>query len=193
MANQELVYDITKQPNLQTTQQAIYARVGDGGLKTVTVQLNSNNSPYDLTGKHVNFEGVKSDGTKIIDTSGGIVLDPQDGIFRYTFPPQTFTSRGPFRQAFFKVLLGDNVDTTIDVVVDVSPNLVEFGINSESYLSEYEQLISELKGKQQTFLTELKNISDRLDSIKIQLADKDVVSKVEFNNKINNAVFIKEG
>lgn len=45
MANQELVYDITKQPNLQSVQQAIYARVGDGGLKSVTVQLNSNNSP----------------------------------------------------------------------------------------------------------------------------------------------------
>ena len=41
MANQELVYDITKQPNLQPAQQAIYARVGDGGLKTVTVKLNA--------------------------------------------------------------------------------------------------------------------------------------------------------
>ncbi|RDG24832.1 phage baseplate upper protein [Lactiplantibacillus plantarum] len=193
MANQELVYDITKQPNLQPAQQAIYARVGDGGLKTVTVQLNANNYPYDLTGKNVNFEGVKADGTRIIDTSGGTVLDPQMGIFRYVFPTQTFTARGTFQQAFFKVVLGDKVDTTIDVLVDVSPNLVEFGINSESYLSEYEQLISKLKDKQQTFLTELKNISDRLDNIKIQLATKDVVSKAEFNNKINNAVFIKEG
>ncbi|WGF86025.1 phage baseplate upper protein [Lactiplantibacillus plantarum] len=204
MANQELVYDITKQPNLQPAQQAIYARVGDGGLKTVTVKLNANNYPYDLTGKHVNFEGVKADSTRIIDTSGGIVLDPQGGIFRYVFPAQTFTARGRFQQAFFKVMLGDKVDTTIDVVVDVSPNLVEFGINSESYLSEYEQLISELKDKQQTFLTDLgqkvdlsktqlQNISDRLDNIKTQLATNDVVSKTEFNSKLKNVVFIKEG
>lgn len=204
MANQELVYDITKQPNLQPAQQAIYARVGDGGLKTVTVKLNANNYPYDLTGKHVNFEGVKADSTRIIDTSSGIVLDPQGGIFRYVFPAQTFTARGRFQQAFFKVMLGDKVDTTIDVVVDVSPNLVEFGINSESYLSEYEQLISELKDKQQTFLTDLgqkvdlsktqlQNISDRLDNIKTQLATNDVVSKTEFNTKLKNVVFIKEG
>lgn len=101
-------------------------------------------------------------------------------------------------------MLGDNVDTTIDVVVDVSPNLVEFGINSESYLSEYEQLISELKDKQQAFLTDLgqqadlsktqlQNISDRLDNIKTQLATSDVVSKTDFNTKLNNAVFFKEG
>lgn len=204
MANQELVYEITKQQNLQPAQQAIYARVGDGGLKIVTVQLKSNNYPYDLTGKNVAFEGVKPDGTRIIDTSGGIVLDPQGGIFRYAFPAQTFTARGQFRQAFFKVMLGDNVDTTIDVVINVSPNLVEFGINSESYLSEYEQLISDLKTKQQTFLTDLgqqadlskaqlQNISDRLDNIKTQLETSDVVSKIEFNAKLNNAVFIKEG
>lgn len=204
MANQELVYEITKQQNLQPAQQAIYARVGDGGLKIVTVQLKSNNYPYDLTGKNVAFEGVKPDGTRIIDTSGGIVLDPQGGIFRYAFPAQTFTARGQFQQAFFKVMLGDKVDTTIDVMVNVSPNLVEFGINSESYLSEYEQLISELKDKQQTFLTDLgqqadlskaqlQNISDRLDNIKIQLATSDVVSKIEFNTKLNNAIFIKEG
>ena len=204
MANQELVYEITKQQNLQPAQQAIYARVGDGGLKIVTVQLKSNNYPYDLTGKNVSFEGVKPDGTRIIDNSGGIVLDPQGGIFRYAFPAQTFTARGQFQQAFFKVMLGDNVDTTIDVEVNVSPNLVEFGINSESYLSEYEQLISELKDKQQTFLTDLgeqsdlskaqlQNISDRLDNIKIQLASSDIVSKTEFNAKLNNAIFIKEG
>lgn len=204
MANQELVYEITKQPNLQPAQQAIYARVGDGGLKIVTVQLKSNNYPYDLTGKNITFEGVKPDGTRIIDTSGGIVLDPQGGVFRYAFPAQTFTARGQFRQAFFKVMLDDKVDTTIDVVVNVSPNLVEFGINSESYLSEYEQLISELKNKQKTFLTDLgqqadlskaqlQNISDRLDNIKVQLATSDVVSKTEFNTKLNNAIFIKEG
>lgn len=132
------------------------------------------------------------------------MLDPQGGIFRYVFPAQTFTARGRFQQAFFKVMLGDKVDTTIDVVVDVSPNLVEFGINSESYLSEYEQLISELKDKQQTFLTDLgqkvdlsktqlQNISDRLDNIKTQLATNDVVSKTEFNTKLKNVVFIKEG
>lgn len=203
MANQELVYEITKQQNLQPAQQAIYARVGDGGLKVVTVQLKSNNYPYDLTGKNVTFEGVKPDGTRIIDTSGGVVLDPQGGIFRYAFPAQTFTARGQFQQAFFKVMLGDKVDTTIDVEVNVSPNLVEFGINSESYLSEYEQLISELKDKQKAFLADLseqndlsktqqQNISDRLDNIKTQLESIDIVSKIEFNAKLHNAIFIKE-
>lgn len=35
-------------------------------------------------------------------------------------------------------MFGDKVDMIIDVVVDVLFNLVEFGINFESYLSEYE-------------------------------------------------------
>ncbi len=73
MANQDLVFDISKAHLEQINQQLIIGRVGDGGLKAVTVSVISNGTPYDLTGKTVSFEGLKPDGTHIIDTNGGIV------------------------------------------------------------------------------------------------------------------------
>lgn len=45
MANQDLFYDITKQGTSQEKQQYLVTRVGDGGLKTVTVTVWSNGTP----------------------------------------------------------------------------------------------------------------------------------------------------
>ena len=156
MANQELVFDITKSPQLQPKQQAIYGRVGDGGLKGVTIKVTSNNEDYNLTGMHPIFEGVKPDGTKIIDTNGGTIIDPQGGIFRYVFPSAAFSAKGEYQQAFFKLMRDSLTDSTVELSIYVEPNKVEMGINSTHYLSEYEQLIQQLEDKTTQFENDLR-------------------------------------
>ncbi|TLQ03656.1 phage baseplate upper protein [Pediococcus stilesii] len=190
MANQDLVYDITKVPDLQVEQQAIYGRVGDGGLKAVTVKVLSNRYDYDLTGLSVRFEGVKPDGTHIIDANGGTVLDPQAGVFRYVFPAQTFTAKGVYNQAFFKIMRGDQTDSTIEVRVEVAPNRVEFGINSVSYLSEYQELINKITDKEEAFeeglVKRAKDLSDRMDTLQSRLDANDFVNRVEYGEHLED-------
>lgn len=155
MANQDLFFDITKVPELQVKQQAIYGRVGDGGLKAVTVKLVSNGPDYDLTGLAPVFEGVKPDGTHIIDNTGGTILDPQGGVFRYVFPSAAFAAKGDYAQAFFKLMRGDQVDTTVEVTIHVAANLVEMGINSDHFITEYKQMMADLETQAEQFKKDL--------------------------------------
>ncbi|HDV6056167.1 TPA: BppU family phage baseplate upper protein, partial [Staphylococcus pseudintermedius] len=113
MANQDLMFDITKQGVEQEKQQYIISRVGDGGLKAVTVKVLSNGTPYNLMGLTPVFEGVKSDDTRIIDTQGATVLDAVNGVFRYIFPRQASTAEGEYQQAFFKLKRGEQTDSTM--------------------------------------------------------------------------------
>ncbi len=158
MENQELMFDITKDVQHQPAQQLLIGRVGDGGLKTVTIKVFSvnSNSPYDLTGLTPIFMGKKPNNQSIIDQSGGIVLDPQNGIFRFTFDQEVFTCEGLYVQAFFVLKRGDQVDSTLEFSIKVLPNKVVMGINSQSYLSEYNQLIQTLNQKTEQFIEEIK-------------------------------------
>ncbi|WP_239727182.1 MULTISPECIES: phage baseplate upper protein [unclassified Mammaliicoccus] len=145
MANQDLFFDITKQGSEQEKQQYIVSRVGDGGLKAITITVWSNGRPYNLTDLTPVFEGVKPDGERIIDTTGSIVLDPKNGVFRYVFPQQASTAEGQYQQAFFKLMRGEQTDSTLEININVLKNRVEFGVNSESYFTEYQKELERLR------------------------------------------------
>ncbi|MDU6596661.1 MAG: phage baseplate upper protein, partial [Veillonella sp.] len=145
MANQDLFFDITKLGTEQEQQQYIVSRVGDGGLKAITITVYSNGRPYNLTGLTPVFEGVKPDGERIIDTNGGLVLDARNGVFRYILPQQASTAEGEFQQAFFKLKRGGQTDSTLEIKIKVLKNKVEFGINSESYFTEYQNELNRLR------------------------------------------------
>lgn len=166
MANQDLFFDITKQGSEQEKQQYLITRVGDGGLKTVTITVWSNGYPYNLTGLTPVFEGVKPDGERIIDTTGAIVLDPKKGVFRYTFPQQASTAEGQYKQAFFKLKRDEQTDSSLEVKINVLKNKVEFGINSESYYTEYQQEINKFKTK---INEEVLRLNDLLGGINTQI------------------------
>lgn len=151
MSNQYLSFDVSK---VSPKQQLITARQGDGQLKFVTISLwdSSNGKPYGLINRKLVFEALKPDGTHFIDTNSFIVIDRNRGIFRYTFNEQLFAAPGKFQQAFFKITSEDDqgnsiTEATLDVGISVLPNMVEFSINSENYLSEYEKLVEEVKKK----------------------------------------------
>lgn len=199
MANQELTYDLTKDKSMQPGQQAIYGRVGDGGLKAVTVKLTSHDRDYDLTGKWIRFMGMKADGNRIVDTNGGTVLDPQAGIFRFVFDKQAFTAKGDYIEAFFQVMQGDSVDSTMDVRINVHENKVELGINSTEYITEYQKLIKQLtdmfnenmkKVNDQTDATvkQQQALTTQMDTLEDRLNHADVIGKDEFAEAMNNVV-----
>ena len=190
MANQDLVYDLTKVPELNKPQQCIYARVGDGGLKLVTVHLLSNGYDHNLTGLNVYFYGTKPDGTVIVDRQGGTILDPEHGIFRYAFPKEAFTAQGEYVQAFFKLMRGNQTDSTVDIKVVVEENLVEFGINSENYISDVEKVIHDVNEDKNNFVNDLNNskngVINDLTNQRNQFYNDLNWQKNDFVNKVNN-------
>ncbi|MET1163624.1 BppU family phage baseplate upper protein [Bacillus velezensis] len=196
MANQDLVFDISKAHLEQINQQLIIGRVGDGGLKAVTVSVISNGTPYDLTGKTVSFEGLKPDGTHIIDTNGGIVLNAQGGIFRYVFPYQAFAAMGEYEQAFFKVSRDSQTDTTLEFKIKVLENKVEMGINSASFISDFENLKTQLKQAYENFLEQIKSDQDATQNI-IEGTKTTIQSLQEqlntLNTKIQNSDIVTTG
>ncbi len=203
MANQDLLFDISKADLNQINQQVIIGRVGDGGLKAVTVTVISNGTPYDLTGKDVVFEGLKADGTHIIDKDGGVVLNAQGGIFRYVFPYQAFTALGNYEQAFFKVVRGNQTDTTLEFQIKVLENKVEMGINSTSFISDFEKLKQELKQAYDDFLEKIKSdqdatqniidstkatiqtLQEQLNTLNTKIQNSDIVTTGQYNNDMN--------
>ncbi|MGO3535269.1 MAG: BppU family phage baseplate upper protein [Leuconostoc mesenteroides] len=151
MSNQYLSFDVTKQ---SAPQQLITGRQGDSQLKFVTMLFwdGDKNVPYDLTGKQVAFEALKPDNTHIVDYEGITILDAPAGLVRYSFNEQVFSVVGTMQQAFFKITHTDSnknviADSTLEVAINILENRVEFGINSKDYLSEYDNLITQVKKK----------------------------------------------
>lgn len=180
MSNQYLSFDVTKQA---VPQQLIIGRQGDSQLKFVTMLFwdGDKNVPYDLTGKQVAFEALKPDNTHIVDYEGITILDAPAGLVRYSFNEQVFSVAGTMEQAFFKIThtdRDDNViaDSTLEVVINILENRVEFGINSKDYLSEYDKLVADVKKKFDDYAT---TVQDSIDKAK-QVHDEvqDLIAKI---------------
>lgn len=204
MANQDLFFDITKQGTEQEKQQYIISRVGDGGLKAITITVYSNGRPYNITDLTPVFEGVKPDGERIIDTTGGLVLDPRNGVFRYILPQQASTAEGDYQQAFFKLKRGEQTDSTLEVKLRVLKNKVEFGINSESYFTEYQAELERLKNTVNNGVEELnrkseqvgakingqvetaKALTTQLEALQSSVSSNQLVTKLDLNKQISN-------
>lgn len=200
MSNQYLSFDVTKQ---STPQQLITGRQGDSQLKFVTMLFwdGDKNVPYDLTGKQVAFEALKPDNTHVVDYEGITILDAPAGLVRYSFNEQVFSVAGTMQQAFFKITHTDSdnnviTDSTLEVTINILENRVEFGINSEDYLSEYDDLIVKVKKKfddyaatVQDSIDEAKKVHDEVTDLLKQINDNDIVKKTDFNN-FKNAIGI---
>lgn len=182
MSNQYLSFDVTKQSE---PQQLITGRQGDSQLKFVTMLFwdGDKNVPYDLTGKQVVFEALKPDKTHIVDYEGITVLDAPAGLVRYSFNEQVFSVSGTMQQAFFKITHTDsdnNVisDSTLEVAINILENRVEFGINSKDYLSEYDNLIAQVKKKFDDYAATVQDSINNAQTLHNQI--------VEYTNLINS-------
>lgn len=188
MSNQYLSFDVTKQ---STPQQLITGRQGDSQLKFISVLLwdGEKNIPYDLTGKQVAFEALKPDNTHIVDYEGITILDAPHGLFRYSFNEQVFAVAGTMQQAFFKITHTDKddqviADSTLEINIHILENRVEFGINSTDYLSEYDDLIAQVKKKFDDYAATVQDSIDKANALHDQI--------VEYTKLINDkAVVLK--
>lgn len=202
MSNQYLSFDVTKQ---SAPQQLITGRQGDSQLKFTSVLLwdGDKNIPYDLTGKQIAFEALKPDGTHIVDYAGITILDAQHGLFRYSFNEQVFAVAGTMQQAFFKITHTDKdkqviTDSTLEINIHILENRVEFGINSSDYLSEYDDLIAQVKQKfddyadtVQSSINEAKALREEINSYIDQIRDKQVLLFKETGKTVNGNKIIE--
>lgn len=203
MANQVLRFDVTKQKELQVSQLLVTGRVGDGGLKAVTLELFGEQQPYNLTGINVVLDVLKPDDQHIIDEHCSTILDPQNGIARIVFDKEVFTAQGKCKQAFLKLMRGDLLDSTLEFDIEILPNKVEFGINSQSYLSEYDQLVKDLKAVYANTISDLQtqvgDLKQQVNELETTITTNNIVKKadydvkmLELDSKLSKAVYIQQ-
>lgn len=185
MSNQYLTFDVTKS---NKKQQLIIGRQGDSQLKFVSILFwdGEKNIPYDLTGKQVVFEALKPDNTHIVDYEGITILNAKGGLARYAFNEQVFAAAGTMQQAFFKITQTDSknnvvTDSTLEISIKVLENKIEFGINSEDYLSEYDRLVAEVEKKFDDYADDVQDNIDKVNVLSQQITDNNIVKATDFN------------
>ncbi|MCV2520668.1 phage baseplate upper protein, partial [Melissococcus plutonius] len=201
----DLYFDLNKNQADQPSQQLITARVGDGGLRAITVKVTENGIDKNISGMNPVFDGLTADGHHIIDKGNSLVLDPQNGVFRYIPPKEVFAVKGNYQQAFFKLMRGDQTDSTLEFTINVMDNKVEFGINSKDYVSDYQLLVQQLqqvhdRAKQDLtdsfnkYLDELKKMNQNyaMSITEEQKLLTDLTTKTEnLNTQIDNLDIVK--
>ncbi|MCT3135266.1 phage baseplate upper protein, partial [Lactococcus lactis] len=144
MSHKTLNLDLAKTPILKSI---VYGRIGDEDMQTVTVKITSRDTPVDLTGFTITFEGVTSGGqTKVFDVDGisSTATGLKAGTFDYTFPNMAFAVAGNYEIAYFSIVKGDKRDTTgeFDIIVDGNADID--APLAETIITEYNKLVKEL-------------------------------------------------
>lgn len=126
----------------------VQARQYENTMRQVFVDLvnDGDGSPYDLTGANIMFEGTLPDNThKIMDAKHGVILDPQNGQFRFDFPKQAFAVAGSYTQAFFRIMRDGDSVTTLEFDLEVLADKVISGLIPADYITPFEDLYDELE------------------------------------------------
>lgn len=144
MSEKTLNLDLAKTPILKSI---VYGRIGDEDMQTVTVNITSRDTPVDLTGFTITFEGITSGGqTKVFDVAGisSTATGLKAGTFDYTFPNMAFAVAGNYEIAYFSIVKGDKRDTTgeFDIIVDGNADID--APLAETIITEYNKLVKEL-------------------------------------------------
>lgn len=144
MSHKTLNLDLAKTPILKSI---VYGRIGDEDMQTVTVNITSRDTPVDLTGFTIIFEGITSGGqTKVFDVDGISSTDTglKVGTFDYTFPNMAFAVAGNYEIAYFSIVKGDKRDTTGEFDIIVEGNADIDAPFAETIITEYNKLVKEL-------------------------------------------------
>lgn len=202
MSNQMIQFDVTKRSPNQTV---IVGRQGDSALKMVTANLwdGVQDIPLDLTNKQLTLEIKKPDDSVYIDNGNFIYLNAKQGQFRYTFNEQAFAAAGNAKQAFFKIThIDDNgntiTDSTLDFDIDIKPNLVELGINSEPFISDYDKLVKAVEQKFKDYADtvagdekKVANIHDEINALINQINDNRLLIIRKTNIQVDDVLLMQ--
>jgi hypothetical protein len=123
------------------------ARQYEESMRQVEVHVvHGNGSPVDLTGMNPVFEGWLPEGVyRIIDAKHSVMIDAQNGIFRFDFPAPAFQVAGSYKQAFFRLMKDGMSVTTLEFSLDVMADKVISGLVPSDYITPFEDLYGKLK------------------------------------------------
>ena len=128
----------------------VQARQFERGMRQVFVNiLNEDHTPFDMTGCNVWFEGLLPENSKgdfrVIDDTGFVPIDLQNGQFRFDLPGHAFTVAGSYRQAFFRIVKKGQSVTTLEFDLQVLADKVIGGLVPRTYISPLEQILEEVE------------------------------------------------
>ena len=129
----------------------LQARQYEESMRQVEVHVvHGDGSPVDLTGVNPVFEGWLPEGVyRIIDAKHSVMIDAQNGIFRFDFPAPAFQIAGSYKQAFFRLMKDGMSVTTLEFSLDVMADKVISGLVPSDYITPFEDLY----GKLQDYIT----------------------------------------
>ena len=125
-------------------------RVGDKNA-SIDLQFMRNGRPLDLTLYTVGFAGIDPNGNRMntigyarYDRPGA---DIQKGKVNYYFPAGVFRTEGLWdtKSTYFYVTSNNEKVSTVNVYLNVLPNMVEMGINAEPFETDMDRVVTELK------------------------------------------------
>lgn len=118
----------------------LQARQYEESMRQVEVHVvHGNGSPVDLTGMNPVFEGWLPEGVyRIIDAKHSVMIDAQNGIFRFDFPAPAFQVAGSYKQAFFRLMKDGMSVTTLEFSLDVMADKVISGLVPSDYITPFE-------------------------------------------------------
>ncbi|WP_414152790.1 BppU family phage baseplate upper protein [Limosilactobacillus reuteri] len=132
--------------NDQGVKNWVQARQYERSMRQVFVNVNNDDGPFNLTGCNVWFEGVLPDKThKILDAKHAVILDAQNGQFRFDMPAQAFAVAGSYVQAFFRIVRDGQSITTLEFDLEVLADKVISGLIPSDYLTPFEDLYDQLE------------------------------------------------
>lgn len=124
----------------------LQARQYEESMRQVEVHVvHGNGSPVDLTGMNPVFEGWLPEGLyRIIDAKHSVMIDAQNGIFRFDFPAPAFQIAGSYKQAFFRLMKDGKSVTTLEFSLEVLADKVISGLVPSDYITPFEDLYNQL-------------------------------------------------
>ncbi|MEF7475273.1 phage baseplate upper protein [Pediococcus pentosaceus] len=125
----------------------LQARQYEESMRQVEVHVvHGDGSPVDLTGVNPVFEGWLPEGVyRIVDAKHSVMIDAQNGIFRFDFPAPAFQIAGSYKQAFFRLMKDGKSVTTLEFSLDVMADKVISDLVPSDYITPFEDLYSKLK------------------------------------------------
>jgi vacuolar-type H+-ATPase subunit E/Vma4 len=176
--------DKSRQPKLGIT-----VRDGDAkGVLDVTL-LDSNNTPFNLTGKRVVFREEKENNKWIEDDAGITVDDPTRGHLTYVLHQQAQVIGNG--KAWFKVISDDGtIDSSQSFYITVEKGF-EMAITNSNYISEFEELRTKLDQitvkADSSYKAELQDLKDRGDQSITAIEDAYKKASATFQSTFDNA------
>lgn len=162
----------------------IVGRVIDKPFDSIYFKIFDGQNPFNLTGCTVEFRGTTPDGKKVVSDNVPIT-NSIGGEIRFTFPPNFYSAKGHFQNAYFVIKKGGYIESTNDLLINVL-NAVDFNVDDAPIIIDQlddliQAVIDDINKQLSTVKLDIKQTQNNIDTLK-----KDVDAyKKEFATEIS--------